>query len=49
MVLRADLANPDSVVADPDTSQFSLTKKTKAYAINNMIIYCPDCDIIKVY
>jgi hypothetical protein len=46
---RADpdlvVADPDSVVEDPDTS---LTKRTNPYALNNYIIYCPDCDLIKV-
>jgi hypothetical protein len=46
---RVDLADPDSVVEDPDTSQFSLTERTKPYALNNYIIYCPACDLIKVH
>jgi hypothetical protein len=42
-------ADSDPVVVDPDTSQCSLTKTTKPYAINNYIIYGPYCDEIKTH
>jgi hypothetical protein len=52
LLTRADrdsvVSDTDSVVEDPDTSQVSLTKMTKSYNLNNYIIYCPDCDLIKV-